>query len=190
MYLVRTAGWMIAGIYATIPSFWMIVHPFADRWRSKGYSIKWLGVWWVLLWLLAWLVEYPFRNDVLYQLPWTWLISAGLWSISIRAYSSSAQAFSLDRIIGRHEIDDRREQKLITTGIYARVRNPLYAAHLCTILGWAVGTGLSVVYACAIVYVATLMLMLPREEQELRGRFGAEYDDYCKRVPRLIPKLF
>ena len=190
MHLARTAGWLIAGIYATIPSFWMIVHPFADRWRRKGYSIKWLGVWWVLLWMLAWLIEFPFRNYFLYDSGWMWLIAAALWIVSVRTYLSSAKSFSLDRIIGRHEIDERREQKLITTGIYSRVRNPLYSAHLCTVLGWAFGTGLSVVYACAIFYLATLMVMLPREEQELRARFGAEYEDYCKRVPRLIPRVF
>jgi protein-S-isoprenylcysteine O-methyltransferase Ste14 len=26
-------------------------------------------------------------------------------------------------------------------------------------------------------------------ERELRGRYGAEYDAYCSRVPRLIPKI-
>jgi protein-S-isoprenylcysteine O-methyltransferase Ste14 len=25
------------------------------------------------------------------------------------------------------------------------------------------------------------------EERELRDRFGAEYDEYCRRVPRYIP---
>ena len=190
MNAVRTIGWLIAGIYATIPAFWMAVHPFADRWRSKRYGIKWLGLWWVLLWMVAWGIEYPFRGHLLYDNKWTWLVSAVLWIVSIRAYSSSANIFSLDRIIGRHEIDERNEQKLITTGIYSRVRNPLYSAHLCTSLGWAVGTGLTVVYACAVFYFATLFLMLPREEEELHSRFGKEYEDYTRRVPRLIPKLF
>jgi protein-S-isoprenylcysteine O-methyltransferase Ste14 len=27
------------------------------------------------------------------------------------------------------------------------------------------------------------------EERELRGRYGAEYDAYCSRVPRFIPKI-
>jgi protein-S-isoprenylcysteine O-methyltransferase Ste14 len=93
-------------------------------------------------------------------------------------------------VIGRHEIDRQKPQMLVTDGIYASVRNPLYSAHLCTVLGWAIGTGLIVAFACAGFYLATLMLMLPREEQELRSRFGKEYDEYSRRVPRLIPQLF
>jgi len=27
------------------------------------------------------------------------------------------------------------------------------------------------------------------EERELRERFGAEYDAYCRRVPRFLPRL-
>ena len=27
------------------------------------------------------------------------------------------------------------------------------------------------------------------EERELRERFGTEYEDYCRRVPRYLPKL-
>jgi protein-S-isoprenylcysteine O-methyltransferase Ste14 len=181
---------MIAGIYATIPAFWMLVHPFAEHWRRKGYGVKWLGPWWVLLWIIAWACEYPFRNSVLYEHAWAWLISAAPWTISAYAYSSSAKTFTLGRIIGRHEIDANKPQELITSGIYSRVRNPLYSAHLCTVLGWAIGTGSTPAFACAAFYLVTLMIMLPREEQELRARFGDAYRDYEQRVPRLIPRFF
>jgi protein-S-isoprenylcysteine O-methyltransferase Ste14 len=190
MYTVRTLGWLIAGIYATIPTFWMAVHPFAQDWRSKGRNIKWLGFWWVLLWIVAWSFAFPFRHELLYDRPWPWLIAIALWTISIYVYRSSVRTLSLGRVIGRHEIESKQPQTLVTTGIYARVRNPLYAAHLCTVLGWAIGTGLVVVYAFAAFYLVTLIWMLPREEQELRGRFGEPYGEYLRRVPRLIPRLF
>ena len=190
MLILRTAGWMIAGIYATIPAFWMIVHPFAELWRRKGFGTKWLGIWWAMLWLVAWTIEFPFRDRILYQRAWPWLISAVLWTISAYVYSSAVKTFSLDRVIGRHEIDETKTQTLVTGGIYSRVRNPLYTAHLCTVLGWAVGTGLATAFACAAFYLVTLMLMLPREEQELRDRFGDSYRDYEERVPRLLPRLF
>jgi protein-S-isoprenylcysteine O-methyltransferase Ste14 len=96
----------------------------------------------------------------------------------------------MDRVIGRHEIDVEKPQTLVTSGIYARVRNPLYSAHLCTVMGWAVGTGLAVAYACAAFYLLTLAWMLPREEQELRSRFGELYVEYARQVPRLIPRFF
>ena len=189
METVRTLGWLIAGIYATIPTFWMAVHPFAERWR-KGFNIKWLGLWWVLLWIVAWIITFPIRHELLYDRRWPWLVTAALWTISIYAYRSSVRTFSLGRAIGRHEIEAERPQSLVTTGIYARVRNPLYSAHLCTVLGWAVGTGLVVVYAFAGFYLVTLMWMLPREERELRARFGEPYAEYMRQVPRLIPRVF
>lgn len=181
---------MIAGIYATIPAFWMLVHPFAEHWRHKAYGVKWLAPWWVLLWLVAWACEYPFRDSVLYQLKWTWLISAALWTITVIVYSASAKAFTLGRIIGRHEVDQTKPQELVTSGIYSRVRNPLYSAHLCTVLGWAIGSGSTPAFVCAAFYWATLMFMLPREEHELRARFGDAYREYERRVPRLIPGIF
>ena len=52
------------------------------------------------------------------------------------------------------------------------------------------GTGLVVAYACTIFYLVTLMWMLPREERELRARFGETYGEYVRRVPSLIPRLF
>ncbi len=181
---------MIAGIYATIPAFWMAVHPFSDWWRRKGHSIKWLGVWWVLLWFVAWAIEFPFRDRILYERAWPWLITAALWSVSAYVYSTAVKLFSLDRVIGRHEIEESKSQTLVTSGIYSRVRNPLYSAHLCTLLGWAIGTALVPAFACAAFYVLTLMLMLPREEHELRKRFGDPYREYEKRVPRLVPRVF
>jgi protein-S-isoprenylcysteine O-methyltransferase Ste14 len=187
---VRTAGWMIAGIYATVPAFWMAVHPFAERWRVNGYHIKWLGAWWMLLWLIAWAIELPFRHALLYDKHWPWLITAALWTISAYVYSTATRTFTLDRVIGRHEIEKDRPQTLVTSGIYARVRNPLYSAHLCTVLGWAIGTGLTTAWTCTGFYWLTLMVMLPREEQELRRRFGSEYDEYAKREPRLIPRIW
>lgn len=190
MQVLRTLAWMIAGIYATIPAFWMIVHPFAEHWRRRGYGVKWLGPWWVFLWLIVWTCEYPFRNSVLYERTWPWLISAALWTITGYVYAESFKAFSIGRIIGRNEVDRTKPQELVTSGIYSRVRNPLYSAHICTALGWAIGTGSTPAFACVGFYLVSLMIMLPREEQELRSRFGEAYREYELRVPRLLPRLF
>ena len=42
----------------------------------------------------------------------------------------------------------------------------------------------------AIVFLIINMLYFPlSEEPGLRKRFGKEYDEYCKNVPRFIPRL-
>jgi protein-S-isoprenylcysteine O-methyltransferase Ste14 len=56
-----------------------------------------------------------------------------------------------------------------------------------------IGYALFCNYLALYLLIATLAVMfycLARiEERELRGRFGAEYDAYCARVARFIPKL-
>ena len=78
--------------------------------------------------------------------------------------------------------------QLVTTGIYARVRHPLYASVIALGFGWALlwrsGPALALAAAQAVFFHAKARL----EERLLRERF-AEYADYIRRVPRLLPLL-
>ena len=80
------------------------------------------------------------------------------------------------------------EQRLVTTGIRAKVRHPVYLAHLCEMLAWSVGTGLAACYGLTTLAVVTGAVMIRKEDAELEGRFGEEYRRYCESVPALIPK--
>ncbi len=31
MQAIRNFAWIVCGIYATVPAYWMMVHPFAER---------------------------------------------------------------------------------------------------------------------------------------------------------------
>jgi protein-S-isoprenylcysteine O-methyltransferase Ste14 len=42
----------------------------------------------------------------------------------------------------------------------------------------------------AAVWTLLMRTSIALEEQELRGRFGDSYLDYCRRVPGFIPRLF
>jgi len=187
--LLRTAGWLVCGLYATIPAFWMAVHPFVHRWRRARFKFKLLAPWWMLLWVMAWIVSWPWRNAILYDRPALWIVSFACWAVSITMYSHGGSGLSIDRIIGKHEVEPNATQHLVTTGIYAHVRNPIYFGHICTMLGWSLGTGTIACWSLTAFYVTTLLIMIPQEERELEQRFGAEYRDYTQRVPRLIPKF-
>ena len=89
------------------------------------------------------------------------------------------------------KVDDGiRENRLVTTGIYASVRNPIYSAFLflCTGVLFIVGNAYFMILP--LFYRALMTVLLKRtEEKWLLERFGKEYEDYCSRVNRCIPGI-
>lgn len=78
--------------------------------------------------------------------------------------------------------------KLVTTGAYRVVRNPIYSSVTFFILPGVALITLTWVYfvASAFLYVGVMML-IGTEEEQLTRAFGKEYEDYLARVDRLIP---
>ena len=107
-------------------------------------------------------------HDVWGWLPAALILGAGLW-----IYRYSGAGFSVAQLGGLPElIPGHREQRLITSGIRARVRHPIYLGHLCEMLAWSVGSGLAVCYALTLFAVITGAMMIRLEDKELEGRFG------------------
>jgi len=79
---------------------------------------------------------------------------------------------------------------LVTAGFYRVVRNPIMVGELAVI--WGEGLMFSspaiLLYAAAVTLIAHVVV-IRIEEPELRARFGAQYDDYCRQVPRWVPSL-
>jgi protein-S-isoprenylcysteine O-methyltransferase Ste14 len=75
--------------------------------------------------------------------------------------------------------------KLITTGPYAITRNPMYVAWHLIYVGvmFLVNTKwLLLLFSFVLAYTHYLVIL--REERELKGQFGNEYLEYCKKVGR------
>lgn len=78
--------------------------------------------------------------------------------------------------------------RLVQEGMFAASRNPLYVGNMVVLAGlflihnnpaaYVVGGGFFLISYRAIVAA---------EERYLRGQFGADYDDYCRRVNRWLP---
>lgn len=81
---------------------------------------------------------------------------------------------------------------LITSGPFAHVRNPLYLGNMLMytgigIMSMALFPWLQIV---ALVWFAVqYRLIVAGEEEYLAGRFGAEYEEYRRQVPRFLPRL-
>ena len=83
----------------------------------------------------------------------------------------------------------KKNQELTTTGPYAWVRNPLYLGSILIAAGFAVALlSWAVALALTVMFVAIYVPVIASEERFLRGAFPG-FDAYCRRVPRLIPRL-
>jgi protein-S-isoprenylcysteine O-methyltransferase Ste14 len=78
--------------------------------------------------------------------------------------------------------------KLVTTGAYGVVRNPIYASATFFILPAVALMTLSWVYfvVSAFLYVGVI-IFIRKEEKQLTAAFGKQYENYIARVHRLIP---
>ncbi len=81
--------------------------------------------------------------------------------------------------------------RFVASGLYRYVRNPMYAGALLIILANAAyfNSAWILLYAVGFWIVFTVFLIV-FEEPQLRRRFGAEYEEYLKMVPRWIPRLW
>ena len=77
--------------------------------------------------------------------------------------------------------------KLVTSGVYNRVRHPIYSGLLLMTLGMAVKSGYWVRGVEWVLLLALLLYKVRFEEQLLVARYSG-YADYMKRVPALLPR--
>jgi len=81
-------------------------------------------------------------------------------------------------------------QLLVISGIYSVTRNPIYLGY------WLILLGEFLVFGQLLLSVYLVLFMLGNhlyvvlhEEEELKKRFGDEYDRYMSAVPRYLPGL-
>lgn len=80
-------------------------------------------------------------------------------------------------------------RRLVVQGLYRFVRNPMYVGVVTILLGEAVlFRSLSLLLYGTAWWVVFHLFVLLYEESTLRRMFGAEYDAYCRTVPRWLPR--
>ena len=82
-----------------------------------------------------------------------------------------------------------KENRLLTTGVYSIVRNPIYSAWLllCTGVLLCSGSLLLALLLFLIFWAYLTILMKHTEEKWLTKLYGAPYTEYCKKVNRCLP---
>ena len=91
MTLIGWVAWLICGIYATIPSFWLAIHPFAARWRGVRRRYSLIAPMWMAMWVVAWAASEPWAHIALYRTPWAWAITLTLFYASYVMYTGGVR---------------------------------------------------------------------------------------------------
>jgi protein-S-isoprenylcysteine O-methyltransferase Ste14 len=80
-------------------------------------------------------------------------------------------------------------QKLVVRGPYRFVRNPMIVGVLLVVLGEAVLFGSPALATWAVLFFAMNAIWFPLvEEPGLVQRFGGDYEEYRRHVPRWVPR--
>jgi protein-S-isoprenylcysteine O-methyltransferase Ste14 len=81
-------------------------------------------------------------------------------------------------------------QRLVISGLYRYLRNPMYVAVSSMVFGQSLLFGSVPLLKYGFVVVAGFhVFVLLYEEPALRSKFGKEYEDYCRNVRRWWPRL-
>ncbi|MDR1401609.1 MAG: isoprenylcysteine carboxylmethyltransferase family protein [Puniceicoccales bacterium] len=81
-------------------------------------------------------------------------------------------------------------RKLVTAGPYGHVRNPMISSVLLMLIGEALLLNANVIFLLFFLFFGGNMIYFPFfEEKDLEKRFGQEYLEYKRNVPRWIPRL-
>jgi protein-S-isoprenylcysteine O-methyltransferase Ste14 len=111
-------------------------------------------------------------------------IGAGLFATGLAAMALALRAF---RHAGTNVETVKPATALVTDGIYARSRNPMYVALVLLFAGGAALANSSWLAALLAVYVAVLQVgVIGREECYLEEKFGSRYRDYRAAVRRWL----
>jgi protein-S-isoprenylcysteine O-methyltransferase Ste14 len=81
-------------------------------------------------------------------------------------------------------------RKLVARGPYRYARNPMYLGAALLLLGLGLyQRSPSIVLFVPAWWLLFHLLVVLYEEVALRSKFGRDYDEYCQRTPRWLPRI-
>lgn len=121
-----------------------------------------------------------------WRLPGHWGVAAALALLGVAVALTGVLAFRRAQTTVS-PLAPERATALVTTGVYARSRNPMYLGLLLMLAGWGAYLG----HAAAWLLLPAFVVYMNRyqigpEERALQARFGAAYTAYAQRVRRWV----
>jgi protein-S-isoprenylcysteine O-methyltransferase Ste14 len=185
MELFAMTGIVHAAATIYFAAFWL-GFAFWRRHRVAAYTMMFAIfagaaaiAWWQRAWMLQWRADVPVFAQAI---GWTWLAIVFVFGwIADRQLGFHVRSFA--PFFGGETI------RLRTTGAYAIVRHPIYAAGVAWQLGVLLVTGYAAVGAATLVFGLGAVWFTRQEERRLIAALEdpAAYDRYRARVPALLP---
>lgn len=177
---------IILFVQLPIPLYWFAIHPQIRFWRRHRKAVYVAGL--LLSWppVTAALVYFHSSLFCANQAP-LWRIAVGLALLILEAWIFWRVHHDLGtaRLVGKTEVSG--EGQIAESGIYSYIRHPRYVGSFLAILGACLLAGTRVAWTVAAAWTLLMLGAIALEERELRARFGATYNEYCRKVPRFIP---
>ncbi|HEY8831489.1 MAG TPA: isoprenylcysteine carboxylmethyltransferase family protein [Gemmatimonadaceae bacterium] len=118
----------------------------------------------------------------------TQVAGLALLTVGLLLFVSSLRRFARDGKGTLAPWDPPRN--LVVRGPYRYVRNPMISGVLFVLFGEALMLLSGPHVQWALIFLVINLIYIPLlEEQQLKARFGEEYIEYCRNVPRLVPRL-
>jgi protein-S-isoprenylcysteine O-methyltransferase Ste14 len=133
-------------------------------------------------WLTRWRVAVPFPGWAPLRVVGALLLVVGVVVL--------VQAFAYFVAQGGTPAPVAPTERLVVTGLFRHVRNPMYLAVASAIIGQGLVFGQPVLFVYALFFGALVAAFVRfYEEPVLRARFGDEYATYRRAVPAWWPRL-
>jgi len=159
------------------------------RLHAVGLAIfgpLWFGGVYLYLLLPSWIAFFSI------PLPdWFRVAMAGVSAISIPFTIWGYRALGRNWV---HALDQsqfrlRKEERLVTSGPYRYVRNPIYLGAFTLVISLSLLSANAFLFVPTVFIVTLIYMQIDGEETMLTAKFGDEYREYMKRTPRIIPRL-
>jgi protein-S-isoprenylcysteine O-methyltransferase Ste14 len=150
--------------------------------RTLVFGTIFLSVW--LYWLPLWFSHIE-QVPLAPQNQWAWPIFVIGFALSFWC----AMEFAFHGRGTPAPFDPPR--RLVITGLYRWVRNPMYVGLGIMLIGEALlmpQIWREMAALIVVLWIAVTVFVVRKEECDLRRLFGADYEAYCRQVPRWIPR--
>jgi protein-S-isoprenylcysteine O-methyltransferase Ste14 len=181
--------WILLSVYWSIEARKASIAKAAESSSSRGLhlllitSAQLLALWPYPGW--------PYASTNLFVFPVVFPVPGWLAAIGVAVAALGLLiAVSARRELGKNwsgEVTVKVDHELIRTGLYRRIRHPIYTGAICMYIGPALVSGrLQGIIALALVAIGYTR-KVRQEETALRGEFGAAYDEYRRESWAVFP---